>query len=1283
MRTRMLGIRLAVVVAVALASVLLIAPATALAIGSAIHGTVSGTTAPLENIEVAAFVNDGGTWYVQDSTYTDGAGAYSLALAPGTYRVSFTDWNAQKWKREWYDNSATFASAQNIVLGDTTSYVADAVLSPWPRGTIKGTVTDPDAVGIEGVTVQTYTWDEVEARWTMGLGSATEFTGVDGYYEFPDTLAQDYLIEFRDDNGTFKSELYNNKYTLATANPVTVSGGGTLTANASLARIEYGSVAGVVTDALTAQPAPGIEVSGLTQNLFGDWEWGFSVETSSLGDYVADYVPKGNYHVLFSDYTGKYVQEFYPNAADEADATWVGVAPLHTTSGVNATLDNAAHIKGRIVAAESGAPLRAFANVYTWDQGALEWQELEAGFGTNANGYYDVGGLRAGKYAVAFQDPRQTYFTQFYNNVPQTLGDSGVPAGVTALTLTAGQVQSGIDGALVRGGVITGTVTNASGDPLSFFRGEAEVSVYDATTHEHLPWVMGLPDESGVYRCGPLPTGDYHVSFKGYDRYTSEYFSDKTSIDTASIVHVAVGSDLPGIDEVLAPTGTWGTVTGSVVDTNTGDALYGIDVGLIATDGSSTWVDETTTDGKGNFSFDYVQAGDYWLYFRDWTWQYTDVMYNGVDPNGEGGWTAADMVTVSGNANTAVSEKMTPRDENLGHITGFVKRNLTSTPIVGAPVNTYQYESEYDEWWWSGETRTGFDGTYHVPASPGEYRMEFGPTFDSVKEYFNDVYSFSEATTLTVAPSGSLEANAYLSVAKTVSGTVFFNGAPMPWARVDAWYWNAEGSYWDTVSQTYADMDGAYTVGGLRTGQSYRFGATSEDGNYSYVYYSDEPGLDMADDVVMDDNKTGIDFTLTEAGVVRGAVVDEDGNRVDEVKVKLWAKTASDAWAVVQSSTTYNGGDFQFGALPAPKQYWLQFEDPLGRYHGVWYDSAVTSATAEIVPTVAGESTVVVQQLVAATTEYLPIAGKGRIETAIAAANEAFPEGAQTVVIGTAYNWPDALGGAALAGSYQGPILLTAPDDLPDSVASAIEGLGATDAVILGSDKAVSGDVKLALDDLLGTGHVTRIGGANRYATANLIAQATVNRLGAAYDGTAFVATGLNFPDALGASPLAAKASWPIFLADPVRGLDASTSSMMTTLQVSKALILGSLKAVPNVVQTSLNAKLGSSNVKRLEGNDRYQTCVAVAQYGVDNVYGLGWNNVAIATGQNFPDALAGGVLQGQKGSVLLLTPGTSLNATVAAKLSAKKASITNVTYLGGTNVVTDAVRATIGNLLN
>ncbi|MDO8881325.1 MAG: cell wall-binding repeat-containing protein, partial [Coriobacteriia bacterium] len=141
------------------------------------------------------------------------------------------------------------------------------------------------------------------------------------------------------------------------------------------------------------------------------------------------------------------------------------------------------------------------------------------------------------------------------------------------------------------------------------------------------------------------------------------------------------------------------------------------------------------------------------------------------------------------------------------------------------------------------------------------------------------------------------------------------------------------------------------------------------------------------------------------------------------------------------------------------------------------------------------------------------VAGADRIATAIAAAKVAFPSGAGTVVIATARNWPDALGGAALAGAVDGPILLTEPTALPSTVAQAISDLGASKAIILGGTAAVSSGVQTALGTALGgAGNVTRIDGADRYETARKVAAETVKRLGT-FSGTAFIATGANFPD--------------------------------------------------------------------------------------------------------------------------------------------------------------------------
>ncbi|MBN2840597.1 MAG: cell wall-binding repeat-containing protein, partial [Coriobacteriia bacterium] len=281
--------------------------------------------------------------------------------------------------------------------------------------------------------------------------------------------------------------------------------------------------------------------------------------------------------------------------------------------------------------------------------------------------------------------------------------------------------------------------------------------------------------------------------------------------------------------------------------------------------------------------------------------------------------------------------------------------------------------------------------------------------------------------------------------------------------------------------------------------------------------------------------------------------------------------------------------------------------------------------------------------------------------------------------IATGRNWPDALGGSSLAGALDGPILLVDTNAVPAEVTAEITRLDADKAIILGGTAAVGPNVESALKAQLGSSDVTRIDGANRYETADKIAAEVIELAGASYDGTAFVATGAKFPDALGAAPLAAANAWPLYLANPTTGLSAATKAAMDG--VDTVLVLGGTAVVSPDVETYLDDTYGDANVTRLAGADRYETAVKVATWGVDHA-GLGWNRVAIATGINFPDALAGGVLQGRVGSVMLLTRPDALNTYTSAALSAHKADITTVTFFGGLGALPQVVRDQVSDAL-
>ena len=302
-----------------------------------------------------------------------------------------------------------------------------------------------------------------------------------------------------------------------------------------------------------------------------------------------------------------------------------------------------------------------------------------------------------------------------------------------------------------------------------------------------------------------------------------------------------------------------------------------------------------------------------------------------------------------------------------------------------------------------------------------------------------------------------------------------------------------------------------------------------------------------------------------------------------------------------------------------------------------------------------------------------PMEGIGRVETAIVSARTAFPEGSEYVIIATARSFPDALGGSALAGFLDAPVLLTEPTALPDAVATEIVDLGATKAIILGGTGAVSQAVENDLNAMLGDVNVERIGGANRYETAENIANRVLDEIalgGNTGPYVAFVATGETFPDALAASSWGSSGWVPFFLVHP--GTDpAAFAASLQAANVNEIVILGGTGAVPQAIQTATEGA-GITTLSRLAGVDRYATSAAIAEE-----YGVGLS-VAVTTGLDFPDALAGGAALGRYGVPILLTRPTLLEPAAEGVLEANGLTIEDVFFLGGTGSVSVPVRAAV-----
>lgn len=239
----------------------------------------------------------------------------------------------------------------------------------------------------------------------------------------------------------------------------------------------------------------------------------------------------------------------------------------------------------------------------------------------------------------------------------------------------------------------------------------------------------------------------------------------------------------------------------------------------------------------------------------------------------------------------------------------------------------------------------------------------------------------------------------------------------------------------------------------------------------------------------------------------------------------------------------------------------------------------------------------------------------------------------------------------------------------PDHHAAIVGGFNVAGAGEVTSPAGVTYSV-MAFISLCGTADpgptsLTRLAGANRYATAAALSQSRFHG-GAA---TVFIATGAAFPDALAGAPAAARAGGPILLtARDV--LPAATAAELARLGPSTIVVLGGPAAVSDGVAAHLGAY--APNVVRWWGANRFETAAAISRHTFAEGVGVAY----IATGRSFPDALSGGGLAGRDGGPILLVERDSIPAATAAELARLRPA--RIVVLGGTGPISEGVQAAL-----
>ena len=173
---------------------------------------------------------------------------------------------------------------------------------------------------------------------------------------------------------------------------------------------------------------------------------------------------------------------------------------------------------------------------------------------TDAEGRYRVSGVPPGRYVITPVAP--TYVLFDVNNFPP-----GKP-----LTLSAGDSVEDTDFRVMRGGVITGRVTDADGTPV--IAEPVSVTPADSTQAQQRSPFFNVDqrdlstDDRGVYRVYGLQPGRYRVSVgsdgrtfraPGAKYYRRTFHPSATEESQAKVVEVTAGGEAADVDITLGP----------------------------------------------------------------------------------------------------------------------------------------------------------------------------------------------------------------------------------------------------------------------------------------------------------------------------------------------------------------------------------------------------------------------------------------------------------------------------------------------------------------------------------------------------------------------------------------------------------------------------------------------------------------------------------------------------------------------------------------------------------
>ncbi|MDZ7362583.1 MAG: carboxypeptidase regulatory-like domain-containing protein [candidate division KSB1 bacterium] len=506
------------------------------------------------------------------------------------------------------------------------------------------------------------------------------------------------------------------------------------------------SLAGNVKD---QKSGAAIEKAVVWADLIGPFRFGRRVETDAQGNYKFEKLIPGLY-VLRAEARG-YLPEFYDNVDRFEQATPVRLAENENKTGINFTLSKGATISGSVAVDDDAKAPIAGAHVAAI---LLVRPDLKHHAVTDEKGNFALTGLPTGTYVVFAE--AAGYKGEFFDN-ERELGKA------KPISVRDEQTVEGINFLLATASAISGKVTEAAAPNNPIAKALVTIHVLINSSDKPRPVFNVLTNERGEYIANVGP-GFYVVSAEARG-FHKEFYKEQREFVKATPVQVFENKHTANIDFTMDKLAT---LSGRVTDEASGKPIAGA---IVTAFQENTAVDAliskeelrlpfvTKTDENGNYKFDGVRAGKYFV----------QASARGYLPEF---WKEA--ANLKDAKPVEVPESGDIKDINFtlmqgGAISGSVLSAADQKPLGGAAVHVFLKDSRVP----MARGESGRDGKYRIEGLPsGEY-IVFATAEGFQGLYYKDAPQREDATPVKVeAPKETGEINFQLKKFEPRGGTI-------------------------------------------------------------------------------------------------------------------------------------------------------------------------------------------------------------------------------------------------------------------------------------------------------------------------------------------------------------------------------------------------------------------------------------------------------------------------------------------------------------------------------